>query len=158
MVGLVKAVLCLWHGEVPPNLHCATLNPRLEDALRRCPMAFPRDGCVPLPGGYAGVSSFGLGGTNSHVVVTRALDGVGPEPREAAIEWHRVPLPWGVVTHPLIGTCEKKGHTRVWVGQWDLDTVQFLLQGLQSGFFLCFDPRSMVHVGVSQLDVKFRCE
>jgi len=41
MVGLVKAVLCLRHGEVPPNLHCATLNPRLEDALRRCPMAFP---------------------------------------------------------------------------------------------------------------------
>jgi len=135
MVGLVKAVLCLRHGEVPTNLHCATLNPRLEDALRRCPMVFPRDGCVPLPGGYAGVSSFGLGGTNSHVVVTRAPDGLGSEPREAATEWRRVPLPWGVVTHPLIGTCEKKGDASVWVVQWDEATLRYLLQGSQSGSF-----------------------
>ncbi|GAA3897261.1 hypothetical protein GCM10022244_04390 [Streptomyces gulbargensis] len=69
-VGLLKALLAVKHREVPPTLHCETPNPRLD--LDDSPFALAttvRD--WPLPGRprVAGVSSFGFGGTNAHVVV-----------------------------------------------------------------------------------------
>jgi acyl transferase domain-containing protein len=124
MVGLVKAVLCLRHGEVPPNIHCERLNPRLEGALERCAMTFPRGGGVKIGGRHAGVSSFGFGGTNSHVVVVGAVSALNSEEGAARpkgveggleLEWHRVALPWGMVRHPLIGTCERKRNLIMWI-------------------------------------------
>ncbi len=62
--GLLKAALILRNGSIPPHLHLRTPNPRLR-----------LDGIVidevltPLPPGLAGVSGFGLSGTNAHVVL-----------------------------------------------------------------------------------------
>ena len=73
MAGLIKTVLCLQHEEIPPVLHFRRLNPHisLEDTRFFIPTT-PH----PWPSGelrrMAGISSFGFGGTNAHVVVEEA--------------------------------------------------------------------------------------
>ncbi len=73
MAGLIKVVLALQHELIPPHLHLTRLNPHIE--LDGAPIEIPtqltpwaRD-TVPR---LAGVSSFGFGGTNAHVIVEEA--------------------------------------------------------------------------------------
>ncbi|AFE08341.1 polyketide synthase [Corallococcus coralloides DSM 2259] len=72
IAGLIKTVLVVEHGEVPPNLHFETPNPLIPFA--QLPLAVPRALTEWKPGRprIAGVSSFGFGGTNAHVVVAEA--------------------------------------------------------------------------------------
>ncbi|WP_143659623.1 polyketide synthase, partial [Streptomyces sp. MP131-18] len=70
IVGLLKVILSTVHGELPPSLNYATPNPEIPlDALNLRVgtelRPWPEPGEAPI----AGVSSFGLGGTNCHVVV-----------------------------------------------------------------------------------------
>nr|WP_191910119.1 type I polyketide synthase [Microbispora cellulosiformans] len=70
IAGLLKAVLGIHHREVPPSLNYETPNPAIDlDALNLRvvtePSPWPRPG-LPL---VAGVSSFGVGGVNCHVVL-----------------------------------------------------------------------------------------
>ncbi|HZR97747.1 MAG TPA: beta-ketoacyl synthase N-terminal-like domain-containing protein [Chloroflexota bacterium] len=73
IAGLMKAVLALQHEEVPPHLHLTTPNPHL--GLADLPIAIPT-ARTPWPAGarprLAGVSSFGLSGTNAHVILEEA--------------------------------------------------------------------------------------
>ncbi|HEX2201827.1 MAG TPA: amino acid adenylation domain-containing protein [Longimicrobium sp.] len=73
VTGVIKAVLALEHGEIPPSLHFETPNPRIE--FGRSPF-FVNTALRPWPRGAAprraGVSSFGLGGTNAHLVLEEA--------------------------------------------------------------------------------------
>jgi acyl transferase domain-containing protein/acyl carrier protein len=82
IAGLIKAVLAVERGEVPPHLHLQRLNPRLD--LRGAPLRIPTV-ATPWPAAdgrrVAGVSSFGFSGTNAHVVVAQAP---ATEPGEAA--------------------------------------------------------------------------
>jgi acyl transferase domain-containing protein/acyl carrier protein len=72
IAGLIKAVLAVRHGRVPPNLHYAAPNPHLVPGTRfRIPTAVER--WTGSGARIAGVSSFGFGGTNAHLVV-RAAD------------------------------------------------------------------------------------
>ncbi|MFE3824436.1 SDR family NAD(P)-dependent oxidoreductase [Streptomyces sp. NPDC059092] len=69
MGSLFKVLLALRHRVVPPSLHAEVLNPDipfddLNVRVLREPLELPRTGPVRL-----GVSSFGWGGTNAHVVV-----------------------------------------------------------------------------------------
>jgi acyl transferase domain-containing protein len=75
VAGFLKTVLALRHGELPATLHFRALNP-----------AIPADAPVrvvaertPWPSGTgprtAGVSSFGFGGSNAHVVLEEAPPG-----------------------------------------------------------------------------------
>ena len=72
VAGLVKAALVLHHGMVPPNLHFSQPNKKIafDELGLRVPVEL-----VPLPigrtGQYAGVNSFGFGGSNAHVVLER---------------------------------------------------------------------------------------
>ena len=76
--GLLKTVMALKHGEIPPSLHYEKPNPQIDFA--GSPF-FVNTALSPWPEGdgprRAGVSSFGLGGTNAHVVLEEA------PPREA---------------------------------------------------------------------------
>jgi amino acid adenylation domain-containing protein len=70
VVGLIKALLTVRHGTVPPHLNLNTVNPAIDlDQLHLRiavePTAFPAG---PGPR-VAGVSAFGVSGTNAHVVV-----------------------------------------------------------------------------------------
>lgn len=76
VASLVKAVLALEHRQIPPTLHYKTPNPQL--GLESSPFRVvseledwqpPAD--TPR---RAGISSFGVGGTNAHVVVEEALE------------------------------------------------------------------------------------
>ncbi|MDM0053945.1 type I polyketide synthase [Variovorax sp. J22R115] len=73
VAGLIKAVLALEHAEIPPSLHYVRPNPALE--LETSPFYVPTR-LAPWDGGgrprHAAVSSFGLGGTNAHVVLQEA--------------------------------------------------------------------------------------
>ncbi|MFF7457087.1 SDR family NAD(P)-dependent oxidoreductase [Kitasatospora sp. NPDC008115] len=78
--GLFKALLSLRHGLVPPSLHSAELNPdipfdELNLTVVREPLPLPADEQV-----FVGVSSFGWGGTNAHVVLTGAPRTAAPAP------------------------------------------------------------------------------
>ena len=77
--GLIKAVLALGRGEIPPSLNFEQPNPEipLDDLGLRVQIA--REPWPEVSPKIAGVSSFGLGGTNCHVVVEAA-----PEPAVAA--------------------------------------------------------------------------
>ncbi|WP_327313036.1 type I polyketide synthase [Streptomyces sp. NBC_01235] len=73
IAGLVKTVLALQHRELPPSLNYRTPNPDIPlDALRLrvqdAHSPWPRPD-TPL---MAGVSAFGMGGTNAHVVLEEA--------------------------------------------------------------------------------------
>jgi acyl transferase domain-containing protein/acyl carrier protein len=82
IAGLIKTVLCLRHGAIPPNLHFQTLNPHIR--LDSTTLAIPTQ-LHPWPSTTeprcAGVSSFGAGGTNAHLVLEEAP--VLPRPLEA---------------------------------------------------------------------------
>ena len=70
LAGLIKTALILKHGEVPPSLHLKTPNPVVDwDGMS---VAIPK-ARQPLPesetGWLAGVNSFGIAGSNSHVVL-----------------------------------------------------------------------------------------
>ncbi len=71
--GLMKVVLSLQHGEIPPNLHFNNPNPRIPwDSL---PVKIPTEITSWETNGkprIAGVSSFGFSGTNVHVVLEQA--------------------------------------------------------------------------------------
>ena len=73
MASIIKVVQALRFGEVPRNLNFQKLNPDI--AQRRAPLLFPRDH-TPWPRGVraraAGVSGFGVAGTNAHVVLSEA--------------------------------------------------------------------------------------
>nr|UUL70763.1 Malonyl CoA-acyl carrier protein transacylase [Vitiosangium cumulatum] len=73
VAGLIKVVLALQHREIPPHLNFERLNPRAS--LEGIPAVIPtrRTPWEAIGGArIAGVSSFGLSGTNAHVVLEEA--------------------------------------------------------------------------------------
>jgi acyl transferase domain-containing protein len=72
--GLIKTVLALQNKIIPPSLHFNHPNPQIDFGnspfyVNSEPVAWP-SGRVPR---LAGVSSFGIGGTNAHVIVEEAM-------------------------------------------------------------------------------------
>ncbi|MER5213144.1 SDR family NAD(P)-dependent oxidoreductase [Streptomyces sp. NPDC002838] len=70
IAGFAKTVLALHHGVLPPSLGALPLNPDLE--LENSPFTVPHRADSWAGPRYAGVSSFGIGGTNCHVVLGSA--------------------------------------------------------------------------------------
>ncbi|MFI0406066.1 acyltransferase domain-containing protein [Actinomadura sp. 3N508] len=78
IAGLIKVVLALSHRRLPASLHFHAPNPHIRfDELRlrviTAPVSWPRYRGAKPP--VAGVSSFGFGGTNAHVVLEAAAGG-----------------------------------------------------------------------------------
>ncbi len=70
IASLIKTVLCLQHQAIPPNLHFKQLNPLID--LADTGITIPQQLQPWSTSGdtkYAGVSSFGFGGTNAHVIL-----------------------------------------------------------------------------------------
>jgi phthiocerol/phenolphthiocerol synthesis type-I polyketide synthase C len=88
MAGLLKAALALDKGVVPPTLHCETPNPNIAfEALNLRLVHEAETIARPRERRYAGVNSFGFGGTNAHVVL-----GAAPRPGAAAAADRLPPL------------------------------------------------------------------
>jgi phthiocerol/phenolphthiocerol synthesis type-I polyketide synthase E len=102
MAGMIKTVLALEHGVIPPSLHFEKPHPKIDfdsspfyvnAALSRW------DGV----GGVrrAGVSSFGIGGTNAHVLVEQAPP-VAADPERVSRPAHLVQV--SARTEAALGT------------------------------------------------------
>jgi 3-oxoacyl-(acyl-carrier-protein) synthase/NAD(P)-dependent dehydrogenase (short-subunit alcohol dehydrogenase family) len=82
IAGLIKTVMAVRHGVIPPTLHFERPNSQLDFEqspfyVNTCAVRWPaRPGKLRT----AAISSFGVGGTNAHVVVRQHV----PEPDEGA--------------------------------------------------------------------------
>lgn len=73
VAGLIKATMCLKHNKIPPNLHFEKPNPAIpfDEMTLRVPTKL-EDWPANAEIHYAGVNSFGYGGTNAHVLLQQA--------------------------------------------------------------------------------------
>ncbi|MEH1949611.1 MAG: SDR family NAD(P)-dependent oxidoreductase [Nostoc sp.] len=75
--SLMKVVLALYHQEIPPHLHFTEPNPYIP--WNEIPVVVPTTGIPWLRGEQprmAGVSSFGMSGSNAHVILEEAPEQV----------------------------------------------------------------------------------
>ncbi|MGC1269331.1 MAG: beta-ketoacyl synthase N-terminal-like domain-containing protein, partial [Croceibacterium sp.] len=90
VTGLIKAALCLAEEEIPPMAHFTAPNPHID--LAASPFRIER-ALTPWPRGEsprrAGLSAFGVGGTNVHILL-----------EEAPVQ-HRAEPPVGLQVLPL---------------------------------------------------------
>ncbi len=98
VVGLLKVVLSLSHGQLPPTRNFAEPNPDIDlEALRLHPQVAREAWPTERP--LAGVSSFGMGGTNCHLVLgpppPESPEQAGPGLGENALD----PVPWVLSAH-----------------------------------------------------------
>ncbi|MDJ0897245.1 MAG: type I polyketide synthase [Xenococcus sp. MO_188.B8] len=93
IAGLIKVILQLQQGEIFPHLHLKQLNPYIR--LQETPLSIPtqRQSWSVRGSRFAGVSSFGFGGTNCHVILEEA-----PSPTPVVSEVSDVERPWHLLT------------------------------------------------------------
>lgn len=127
IAGLIKTVLTLAHEAIPPNLHLRELNARLP--IADTPFFVPTQ-LQPWPRTTmprnAGVSSFGFGGSNAHIILTEApppLPALAPPPPYllpisartslALVDMARSYRDWlGAPSVPLHAACAMASHRR----------------------------------------------
>ncbi len=79
MASLAKVLACLQHDEIPGQLHFTKLNPRISLAGTRIVISGKPQPWPHAQRRLAGVSSFGFGGTNAHLIVEEAPARSRPE-------------------------------------------------------------------------------
>ncbi|MBE9040674.1 polyketide synthase dehydratase domain-containing protein, partial [Oscillatoriales cyanobacterium LEGE 11467] len=87
IAGLMKVVLAMQHGEIPPHLHLQQLNDRID--LARGAISIPTQ-LTPWSSDrprLAGISAFGFSGTNAHAILESAPDipATAAKPRDRQI-------------------------------------------------------------------------
>ncbi len=90
VAGLLKAMLVLQHGQIPPSLHFKTPSPHID--FEKLKLRVPTE-MEPFPDGngerMAGINSFGFGGANAHVIL-----GEPPSSQPAKSSEIPVARPW----------------------------------------------------------------
>lgn len=149
VAGFIKTVMALEHGLIPPTLHFRRPNPRLE--LETSPFAVNTTLTAWKPAGFprrAGVSAFGIGGTNAHAILQepppRNSDASGPRQQLLVLSARTRPaleeatsrlarhlrshpeLPLADVAWTLQAGRKAHPHRRVLVGRSHEDAVQAL--------------------------------
>ncbi len=125
VAGVIKAALALEHGVIPPSLHFDQPNPHIPfDAL---PIAIARE-LTPWPRSkptrLAGVSSFGFGGTNAHVVL-EAAERVEAIEDPTSINRSSYLLPISAKTGPALASLARSIRDRLASGGLDLADAAF---------------------------------
>ncbi len=151
VAALIKAVLALEHGEIPPTLHFTAPNPRIDFAnspFYVCSQ-LQKFSASDAPR-RAGVSSFGVGGTNAHVVLEQApvtaasTADAGPQlfvlsaRTSSALEAMTSRLAEHLKLHPDLSMADVAAtlqtgrrvfrHRRAWVSATAKETVELLTQ------------------------------
>ncbi len=89
VAGLLKAMLVLQHGQIPPSLHFETPNPHID--FEKLKLRVPTT-LEPFPDGreerIVGVNSFGFGGANAHVILA------APPPHPVKSHETQADRPW----------------------------------------------------------------
>ena len=89
IAGVIKLALALQHGKIPPHLNFKTPNPHID--WTDSPIQIPLTLIDWTDHQAAGVSSFGIGGTNAHVIVSAA-------PQVALLDNNQLERPVQIVT------------------------------------------------------------
>lgn len=97
IAGLIKVLLCMRHGQLPGLLHHKKLNPYID--LKNSPFLISgqlkewKPAAKGMQSGplTAGVSSFGMGGVNAHVIL-QAYNGTQQRPVTKVSGPYRIPL------------------------------------------------------------------
>jgi len=105
IAGLIKVVLSLQNKEIPPHLHLKQLNPyiKIKNTTIQIPTELQPWQTVSEKR-LAGVSSFGFGGTNAHVILEEAPVQVKSQKLKLKSE-EFIERPWHILT--LSTKCEK---------------------------------------------------
>jgi len=115
LAGLIKVLLALQHRVLPASLHFAQPNPRIDwdlSALQVCTRATEFGGDSPV---VAGVSAFGITGTNAHVVVQEAESGTTASMPSASVpEAQLVPL--SAHTSASLAAHVRRWREHPWIG------------------------------------------
>ncbi len=85
IAGLLKTVLALEHGVLPPSLHCDTPNPRIPFETLNLRVVREPEAIIGGEACCAGVNAFGFGGTNAHAVLAAAPARDAPMPASSAM-------------------------------------------------------------------------
>jgi acyl transferase domain-containing protein/NADPH:quinone reductase-like Zn-dependent oxidoreductase/ubiquinone/menaquinone biosynthesis C-methylase UbiE len=89
LASIIKVVLAMERGVIPPNTNFEKLNPKIDD--KRWNLKFPQES-IPWPRDgvrRASVNSFGFGGANAHVVLDDACSGL----KARGLHGHYAPQP-----------------------------------------------------------------
>ena len=93
IAGLIKVILSFEHQEIPPHLHLKQLNPYIKIENTNIQISTSLQPWVTLQDKrLAGVSSFGFGGTNAHVILEEAALEVKRPPANKSDEERERPL------------------------------------------------------------------
>jgi len=99
IAGLIKVALSLYHRQIPPSLHFTEPNPYIK--FDKLPLRV-QETLTPWPEklipAIAGVSSFGFGGSNSHVVLAEAEKSASTPPKERIEEEKALERPVHLLT------------------------------------------------------------
>ncbi len=132
VTGLIKTVLSLEHGTIPATVNYSSPNPQLLDpeVLTVVTEATPWPAFDDHPP-RAGVSAFGIGGTNAHVVLEQAPAAVArPEPVR---EYHA--LTWSARSDAAAAQLTESLRAQLADGRSDrLGDVAFTLQTGRAAF------------------------
>ncbi len=93
IAGVIKTVLMLRHGAIPPHLHLEKPNPLLR--IEQMPVHFPlrlETWSQREMSRIAAVSSFGFGGTNAHLILQEAPADASPNIGIKDRPWHLLTL------------------------------------------------------------------
>src|SRR5271163_477155 len=104
MAGLLKAALALDREILPPTIHCEKPNPKIPFETLNLRLVHNVEPLEAPDRPYAGVNSFGFGGSNAHVVLARP-----PRCEEASAT---APLP------PLVISAQTEASLRSLVQSW----------------------------------------
>ncbi|MEU2871945.1 type I polyketide synthase [Streptomyces olivoreticuli] len=88
--GVIKTVLAMHQERLPGILHCEEPSPRVDWSSDSVRLPTRAEEWHPAPGSprRAGVSAFGIGGTNAHVILEQADPGA---PSPTPVQWQAVP-------------------------------------------------------------------
>jgi acyl transferase domain-containing protein len=145
VASLIKTVLALRHRELPPSLHFAQPNPKID--FENSPF-YVNARLAEWPAGSgprrAGVSSFGIGGTNAHVVLEEAPE---REPSGPSRPWSVLTVSGQTAAALDTATARLSGHLAATADP--LADIAFSLQTGRARFahrraVVCRDPHEAV--------------